>query len=187
METEGLLNIQELTVVTNWSAVDENSPPTINITWAGRTGRPIAVDNITAVSGKLYVLLWLPRFAAHTVNETLEEMTSGLCYYDNDVFHYNEHVFGFENASSDGLNGWGSSAPGITTLNPYCGRRSLHVRVVESCGTLFILVRSLLQITGGRALLILDSSERLASYVLWCSVLSSVLSDIFTAVGQALS
>jgi len=66
-----------------------------------------------------------------TVNETIEEMITGLCHYDNDAFHYDDKVFGFENASSDGLDGWGSSTPGITTLNPYCGRRSLHVRGLE--------------------------------------------------------
>jgi len=60
METEGLYNIQELVVVTNWDAVDENSPPTINIMWAGRTSQPIAVNNITTVSSKLNALLWLP-------------------------------------------------------------------------------------------------------------------------------
>ena len=68
---------------------------------------------------------------AHTVNETLEEMITGLCYYDNEVFHYDDNVFGFENASADGLSGWSSTTPGITTLNPYCGRRSLHVRGIE--------------------------------------------------------
>ena len=60
METEGLYNIQELVVITNWDAVDENSPPTINIMWAGRASQSIAVNNITTVSSKVNVLLWLP-------------------------------------------------------------------------------------------------------------------------------
>lgn len=61
------------------------------------------------------------------VNATMEEMLSGLCHYGDDVFHYDDKVFGFENASSDGLEGWGASKPTITTLDPYCGRRSLYV------------------------------------------------------------
>ena len=61
------------------------------------------------------------------VNKTLEEMISGLCRYGDNVYHYDDKVFGFENASADGLNGWGASSPSITTLEPFCGRRSLHV------------------------------------------------------------
>ena len=55
-------------------------------------------------------------------------MISGLCYYDHEVFHYDDKVFGFENASGDGLEGWGASKPVITTVDPFCGRRSLYVR-----------------------------------------------------------
>ena len=61
------------------------------------------------------------------VNETLEELISGLCRYGDDVYHYDDKVFGFENASADGLDGWRASRPSITTLDPFCGRRSLHV------------------------------------------------------------
>ena len=66
------------------------------------------------------------------VNETLEEMLSGLCYYGDEVFHYDDKVFEFENASGDGLDGWGASRPTITTLDPFCGRRSLYV---SNCNT----------------------------------------------------
>ena len=61
------------------------------------------------------------------VNETLEEMLSGSCHYGDGVYHYDDKVFGFENASGDALDGWGTSRPAITTLDPFCGRRSLYV------------------------------------------------------------
>jgi len=54
-------------------------------------------------------------------------MLSGLCSYDVPVFHYDDKVFGFENASGDGLEGWRTTNPVITTLDPFCGRRSLYV------------------------------------------------------------
>lgn len=52
MTTTGLYNTQELRLHLNWSAIDENSPPTFNIIWADRTSQPLAVNNISDISSE---------------------------------------------------------------------------------------------------------------------------------------
>ena len=59
MTTTGLYNIQELRMHLNWSAINENSPPTFNIVWGGRTSGPVAVNNITDISSESPLLPWL--------------------------------------------------------------------------------------------------------------------------------
>lgn len=54
METAGLYNTQELRIHLNWSAIDDDNPSTFTIEWAGRTSRPIAVNNITTISSELH-------------------------------------------------------------------------------------------------------------------------------------
>jgi len=53
MTTTGLYNTQELRVHLNLSAINENSSPTFNIQWAGRTSQPVDVTNINTLSSQL--------------------------------------------------------------------------------------------------------------------------------------
>jgi len=59
MATTGLYNTQELRIHLNWSAINENSPPSFNIEWGDRISKPLSVNNINAISGEFFSITLL--------------------------------------------------------------------------------------------------------------------------------